>query len=128
MKASELRIRNWLNGNYNGFSKDVQVYAFDHKEIQHTDEKQIPIPIENFKLIPLTEEWMEKLGAIRDKYNDLFIPVPTGVDVGLYLVNGFIQETKDCVCPMANYKHIKYVHQLQNLYFALTGEELTIKQ
>jgi hypothetical protein len=21
--------------------------------------------------------------------------------------------------------HIKYVHQLQNLYFALTGEELT---
>ena len=22
---------------------------------------------------------------------------------------------------------IKYVHQLQNLYFALTGEELTIK-
>ena len=23
--------------------------------------------------------------------------------------------------------HIKYVHQLQNLYFALTGEELTIK-
>jgi hypothetical protein len=24
-------------------------------------------------------------------------------------------------------KGIKYVHQLQNLYFALTGEELTIK-
>jgi hypothetical protein len=23
--------------------------------------------------------------------------------------------------------HIKHVHQLQNLYFALTGEELTIK-
>ena len=23
--------------------------------------------------------------------------------------------------------NIKYVHQLQNLYFALTGEELTIK-
>jgi len=23
--------------------------------------------------------------------------------------------------------HIKYVHQLQNLYFALTGEELTLK-
>ena len=25
-------------------------------------------------------------------------------------------------------RDIKYVHQLQNLYFALTGEELTIKQ
>lgn len=24
-------------------------------------------------------------------------------------------------------KSIKYIHQLQNLYFALTGEELTIK-
>jgi hypothetical protein len=26
------------------------------------------------------------------------------------------------------FKHIKYVHQLQNLYFALTGEELKLKQ
>ena len=25
------------------------------------------------------------------------------------------------------YNSIKYVHQLQNLYFALSGEELTIK-
>jgi hypothetical protein len=25
-------------------------------------------------------------------------------------------------------KSIKHVHQLQNLYFALTGEELTLKQ
>lgn len=24
--------------------------------------------------------------------------------------------------------HVKYLHQLQNLYFALTGEELTIKE
>ena len=24
--------------------------------------------------------------------------------------------------------HVEYVHQLQNLYFALTGEELTIKE
>jgi hypothetical protein len=26
-----------------------------------------------------------------------------------------------------NLNHIQYVHQLQNLYFALTGEELNIK-
>jgi hypothetical protein len=25
-------------------------------------------------------------------------------------------------------KEIKYVHQLQNLYFALTGEELLLKE
>ena len=33
------------------------------------------------------------------------------------------------VCPMPwiELEHIKYVHQLQNLYFALTGEELTLK-
>jgi len=24
-------------------------------------------------------------------------------------------------------KEVKYIHQLQNLYFALSGEELTIK-
>ena len=30
-------------------------------------------------------------------------------------------------CNKIRWIKIKYVHQLQNIYFALTGEELTIK-
>ena len=28
----------------------------------------------------------------------------------------------------SHYKHIKWVHELQNLYFALTGEELILQE
>tara|TARA_R110000868_G_scaffold290022_1_gene550239 strand:- start:818 stop:1312 length:495 start_codon:yes stop_codon:yes gene_type:complete len=31
-------------------------------------------------------------------------------------------------CTFIKLPHVKYVHQLQNLYFALTGEELPIEQ
>ena len=71
----------------------------------------------HYKPIQLTEEWLVKFGFIKR--------TPTGYyfDMGRMSIN----------LPDFEYKNIridvklKYVHQLQNLYFALTGEELTIK-
>ena len=82
--------------------------------------------------IPLTEEWLVKFGfnikgvtGLKGKYV-----------VWLYDVKDYcfmIHDSRDNLdsndlkvysTPLANIKH---VHQLQNLYFALTGEELTIK-
>lgn len=43
------------------------------------------------------------------------------------LTNEIRKKAGDFVDFSANhYDHIQYVHQLQNLYFALTGEELNI--
>lgn len=70
--------------------------------------------------IPLTEEWLLKFGFKDD----------IGETKTLIWKSYKFHITKDgFVYTDAWYKQnfipIKYVHQLQNLYFALTGEELT---
>lgn len=78
-------------------------------------------PIDVFKPIQLTEEWLIKFGKKADN-SDLFgghiIQIPNG--------NGLrVKDNK------WNSQHLQtkldYVHQLQNLYYALTGEQLKIK-
>jgi hypothetical protein len=75
-----------------------------------------------YKPIPITEKWLLKLGA--KKLSDNFFDIgylkfkihshQYGID--FHFGNG----GKHYIKP-------HYVHSLQNLYFALTGEELTIK-
>jgi len=71
--------------------------------------------------IPLTEEWLLKLGFERlpntMTYN--YSSKCGSVSVfkmpnGNFFADGFIKDVR-----------LKSVHQLQNLYFALTGEELS---
>lgn len=69
--------------------------------------------------IPLTEEWLLKFGFLSNPYDDI------------YELDGFYL---DAICIDLNLGvqyyynglEIKYVHQLQNLYFALTGTELYV--
>lgn len=69
--------------------------------------------------IPLTEEWLVKFGfiSIQDGWYQIE-KMPISFNWNIY----------DNTLRFMGYsfKHIKYVHQLQNLYFALTGEELQI--
>jgi hypothetical protein len=74
--------------------------------------------------IPLTPEWLERLGykySAEDqkwfKQGSLLGPLYSIYD-GFYGIQGL------GIHPGNRYK---CVHQLQNLYFALTGEELQIK-
>jgi len=65
------------------------------------------------KPIPLTEEWLIKLGAKKDKIDNTYYLS----QLEIMLPNFFRYKTSII-------SRIDYVHQLQNLYFALTGEEL----
>jgi hypothetical protein len=74
--------------------------------------------------IPLTEEWLLKLGLNK-------IAIWT---FSLHLVGNleliYYSGEKGWSIGLKNYSdfsNLKYVHQLQNLYFALTRKELTIK-
>ena len=78
----------------------------------------------NIKPIPLTKIWIEKFGFENDKdYKHLWTAKP-----------GFCVAMNDIsvhYCPqqrswITEGEEIKYVHQLQNLYFALTNKELSI--
>lgn len=109
MEAKELRIGNYVN--HNGFGP-VSVDAVDIIHCQSFMTAYNPIP--------LTEEWLLKLGFIKSKLSSNCLKITNGYKFDfaggevLYL-------------DSIRLEHIKYIHQLQNLHFALGGEELTIK-
>ena len=82
--------------------------------------------------IPLIEEWLLKLGfefivkqqiysLLFNKEDEDYFQLKPSKDAFSPVI------VIDCIFPHP-YKPFKYVHQLQNFYFALTGEELTFKQ
>jgi len=82
-----------------------------------------------YKPIPLTEEWLLKFGFEEDNYNYVM-----GVHQQIFsgLMEFDFNERLNCwefsIGSCNDLTRIQYVHQLQNLYFALTGEELKIKE
>lgn len=113
MKATELRIGNWVKLDLVGTQN--QVTQILEKGINCGS---IGVLYEMVKPIPLTDEWLERFG-----FDDM--------DFGLYSIKQ-IRLEKDYEGFTINigtyYSIIRHVNQLQNLYFALTGEELQIKE
>lgn len=83
-----------------------------------------------FEPIPLNEAWLIKFGfSLKTKNNFNCYQLPNGWHVCMWTLNycmaGF---EENGVCYWGeDYTTIKHVHQLQNLYYCLTGEELKIK-
>jgi hypothetical protein len=132
MKANELRIGNKLTNFIGGVfdCNAMTIRSFESNCFPYGK----PIPI------PLTEEWLLKFGFEKEYFygddakfiwwqlNDFGLEIfNTNKEQGRTSIEskdvGFFYE------PMfMDYIEIKHVHQLQNLYFALTGEELTLKE
>ena len=86
--------------------------------------------ISQAKPIKITDEWLQKFGFFKSEN-------PNGTSSWIWVFEGqvWMYETwKDhdffirSMLNLNNQKNIIYVHQLQNLYYSLTGKELTIKQ
>jgi len=137
MKANELRIGNWILIPYQNApiaipAHETQVQGMTifgeiltNNTPEHEGLKTNPNHISG---IPLTEEWLLKFGFEKKDgaglcgfYKDIlwnkYICWAWSIDVGIEDKNGD---------ELLSFIKIKYVHQLQNLYFALTGNELTI--
>lgn len=126
MKAEELRIGNHVE------CDDINyvVIGIDPERLRVIDSEADPsmLNIINAKPILITPELLEKskyikLGYISDmariEYYDmgLIIFYPKGLSISILARNGdwFILDAQ-----------VKYVHQLQNVYYALTSQELNI--
>lgn len=68
-----------------------------------------------YRPIPLTEEWMVRFGFIGG--------MKGGIALGSKFDINFYDSMGICVKTI----YVEYVHQLQNLYFELTNEELELK-
>lgn len=146
MEAKELRIGNYVTSTYDlnelitvdtisnfGINDDiVNGYEAEFDFIK-TSEWHI-------KPIPLTEEWLIKFGLKDTGHNGIHIlKLNEDTQLRITLNNGgttaMVHPTKEglistdsilsgnVIIPM----HCEYVHQLQNLFYSLSGEELTIK-
>ena len=115
MKANELMIGNYVK--LKGYDKPIRVLIIDTTETS-TNTKYEPIP--------LTEEWLLEFGfekqennwkrlCICNDWTYLYWERLAGVELSVNKHSVMLS-------------HIKYVHQLQNLFFALTNQELTIKE
>jgi hypothetical protein len=123
MKAKDLRIGNLVYFN-------EELLKFDFESGWNFD---------FIKPIPLTKEWLLKFGFEKVIYesdetgygNDYELDIK-GVGLISYsddfscALFGSKESSKDELGFLPNWDNCKHVHQFQNLYFALTGQELTL--
>ena len=98
MEAKELRIGNWVMGN----SKPYIITALHFAKFNMLQ----------CKPIPLTEEWLVKFGFEMKR--------KTFYEFGIYLIGMKNNRWYFITSGIAEIE-LNHVHQLQNLYFALTG-------
>ena len=124
MKAQDFRVDNWINV-LNPNTNEWKHERIKGKTIKNFQENPThKLMLNNFKPIELTEEILLKCGFERINH-----------------IHGYsfftLSKSKVNKCHIDIYEnktqymgysvsHCKHLHQLQNLYFALTNEELTI--
>lgn len=120
MKSNEIRIGNLC-------LKQEEIYSITALDILNIEECEDRNSFHGFIPIVIEKEWINKFKfTFNEKNNEWWkasligsriikIYFETGVNQFAFTINAM------------QFKEIKYIHQLQNLYFALTGEELTIK-
>jgi hypothetical protein len=123
MKANELRIGNLVWEDYGGVYEVLMISPNSVDLIKPLMSVSGRYDLNSIKPIPLTEEWLIKFGFKKHygERNHLLYSRP-----GLTLVryenefNGYWLK----YYHSNKFNNIKHVHQLQNLFIALTGEKL----
>lgn len=120
IKTNELKHNGYFN--HNGLIVQIsgfRTYSTD-KPLVRFENTGGEYGIDTLQPIPLTEEWLLKAGF-----------KAIGIDGNRWILkykinNPFTIESYNYIfySPICTWIEFKYVHELQNLYFALTGEEL----
>jgi len=119
MEARELRIGNYVYVSNFGECRISGLDKIDNTilPIVEDGEKEIKVNLSLIVGVPLTEDWLLSFGFEEDGqlFHNQIALYKNGIRGFNYNVNYFEHE---------NLEEIKYVHQLQNLYYALTTQEL----
>lgn len=114
IQANELRIGNWYdhNGSYRQVTPNTIEEVWEGERIYVNP-------------IPLTPEILEKWCGFENDDNDFLIGISERTNLHINLIKKrTLLESYDGIIALCN---ISYLHQLQNLYFALTGKELNVQ-
>jgi hypothetical protein len=130
IQANELRLGNLLNSDKDTHSHTRKVSGIGHEnhivylDSIHNRISSERIDIGHLKPIPLTEEWLLKLGAKEVRIGtNLF-------EYDRFYLRWHPQYKYWYVTEVQNNAYItkvEYVHEWQNAVFALNGQELEVK-
>jgi hypothetical protein len=119
LHATELRIGNWVNvGGYSHQVIDIMIDGLNTLEHEC-------YPYDMIEPIPLSHEILEKCGFVKEENGWHKLRICEDY-INLYFEQ--LAKAELSVSGLGiKMPHIQYLHQLQNLIHALTGEELTVK-
>jgi hypothetical protein len=115
MKPNELRIGNFVYWN----NEKVEIDSISETEITLKTFFNIKIKINTIKPIPLSYEWIETLGFEKIRHiNGYIFWVHKRSKIEIYFDRNMMKWNAFPIkCPLQ-------IHQLQNLYYSIMGEEL----
>lgn len=129
IQANELMIGSWVRHkpvwSYRQEGQEYKEFDFQWTETDWYAEGDCRISFDDIEPIPITEEWLLKLGFEKDGYNvdKTFYFEKDVIRINNY--EGYFLDNPNEIVGKRLF--IKYVHQLQNLYFALTQNELELQ-
>ena len=121
MTARELRIGNYINPKFP--MKVVNIFPDEvNADFEGNEGDVFEFKNEDIEGVPIDEEWLKKINLVSVggdfvRFNKLRCFLLRRDNSGYYygLPNNSMRT------------EVKFIHQLQNLYFALTGEEIEFK-
>ena len=154
LKTTELRLGNLIKGIYTNenFCDNDNTFIEELKEttcevVGLDSDIDYPIWVKSnegitdfdyFEPLPLTEEWLLTFGFESTEYKwfetSYFTDIKLVVEKIIISYNiesgrlSIYDDAEDGLYPVYTAKKVEHVHQLQNLYYALTHQELTLKQ
>lgn len=118
MKTTELRINNWVRLKDSDPIENYQVTQILERGI---NSGRVGMLYDMVEPIPLTKEWLVRFGFEYGFDGNL---TKGQLTIEKHLNGGWLRILDG---TWSDGIKIEHVHQLQNLYFALTGEELELK-
>ena len=119
LKENDLRIGNFIKVISSNKTFDSYITQAKGYDIVRIEEKSFTYW--NYEPVILTEEWLLKFGFKVD-YGCIILSTNRGV----ITIEEDLAEISSVITHNGVMAPCRYVHQLQNLYFALTGSELTV--
>jgi hypothetical protein len=125
-----LRIGNLLRDNIS--KTELEVIELTNEDIKTYVIVRSKFPLKDgwgIEPIPLTEEWLLRLGFKKRVTIGHSVQYFIGINPVTqdWLFDIVWQDSQEFPFYRNGHFKIQHIHQLQNLYFALTGGELTIK-
>jgi hypothetical protein len=127
MEARELRIGNYVLCR-GAFARVTSISEDGIGYVKQSGIGEGKIPLKLVKPITLTEEWLLKFGfEVNEFHKNYKIKVDYYHHSIKFYENEWVYSNDISDASCHTIASVNYVHQLQNIYFALTNEELTIK-